>query len=912
MKGMSLRSRLEPILPLVERPTRYLGNELNLIRKSPGEAAVQWLLVMPEVYEIGMSHQGLKILYDILNRRPDALAERAYAPWLDMEDKMREAGIPLFALESHRPARDFDVIGFSLQYELTCTNIVNLIDLAGIPVWQKDRADGDPLIVAGGPVASNPESTADFFDGILIGDGEEAVHEMTDVIARTKGTPRRERLAALAEVEGVYVPSLYRPEYDGSGRLVATRPVDAATPLRVKRRFLADLEDAPYPEVPIVPVQEIVQDRLTVELLRGCTQGCRFCQAGYYYRPLRERSVAKVSEMTMKGIKATGWDEVSLVSLSTADHTQIETITDVISTRLSPENVGISFSSLRADRFSVALAERVSQVRKSGFTFAPEAGSERLRFHINKLITDDELFKAVRAAFEKGWRLIKLYFMVGLPTETDDDVGGIVDMVRKIHEIGREYGGGITIHASVGSFVPKSHTPYQWEPFEDPASLKRKIGFLREKVNTRWTRLKYHSVDSSHVEAVLSLGDRRVAQAVYNVWKDGGRFDGWTEHFSIERWEKAFREAGIDPAVYTGPKGIDEALPWDHIDTHILKKFLKRERDRSSKDVTVKDCRYGDCIACGVPGLPNDTRLSEPPTAGEVEALKAGEDRPAHVDLPLYQIGKGALGSPTEPPIDPDPRREPADRSADPVQKLRLAYAKLGDARFIGNLDLRKVLGRAFKVAEIPVAYSRGFNPRPRIVVGAPLSVGIESLCEPADVDLVARIEPEEILGANRYLPRGLEIVDVREIPVAGTRLSDRLDTAVYLVDAAPLAAAPGRDPDWLRGRLEAFRASPAWETRKRHKKGIRTIDLKEAVLRLEIAAPERGEILRARWVPHGGPYLALDVRLQDEDGNVANPYLVLGDVLELGAEELARLRVVRLSFSGAAFAQENQVLLNA
>jgi radical SAM family uncharacterized protein/radical SAM-linked protein len=910
-----IRQRLESILPLVAKPTRYLGNEMNVVRKDPRRVRIQWLLILPEVYEIGMSHQGLRILYDVLNRREDTLAERAYAPWLDMEELMRRHGIPLFSLESHRPARAFDVVGFSLQYELTCTNILNLLDLAGIPVWQRDRTDEDPLVVAGGPVASNPEPMAEFFDAILIGDGEEAVHEMTECLAETRGAPRRERLRALARIPGVYVPSLYEPEYDAQGRLRGVFPRDPAAPERVARRFLPDLEEAPYPERPLVPVQEIVQDRLNVEVLRGCTQGCRFCQAGYFYRPLRERSLARIVEMTTRGLAASGWDEVSLTSLSTADHTQIAAITDVLARRLAPEHVGISLPSLRADRFSVSLAEKVRVVRKSGFTFAPEAGSERLRFRINKLITDAEFYQAVEAAYAAGWRLIKLYFMIGLPTETEEDVEAIVRMVERVREIGRPYGGAVRVHASVGSFVPKAHTPFQWEPFQDRGSLGAKLAHLRRRIPSRWSRLKFHDVDSSFVEAVLSMGDRRLGRAIHEAWRRGARFDGWTEQFDIRRWEEAFRAAGVDPLAYTRAKDPAEPLPWDHIDIHVTKKFLLKERERAIQGRTTKDCRYGDCVACGIPGMPKDTRLSPPPSPEELASLLGHGAADAHGASPseahprdeaLPEPARTGQTAPKEacaaPRAPHDPCRSPnADPSRLPTHRLLARYAKLGDARFIGQLDLVHTLARALRRARVPLAYSQGFNPRPRIVVASPLPVGIESIGEVADLYLMNAVTWDELRAAQPFLPEGLRLVGAEPLELRAPSASETYAAAQYVV-ALPEALL-GR----AREAVARFHASERWPVRKRHRKGWREVDLRRAALRLawsetgvpwdeEPEARELEDLLRGSfWERPRQLLLALDLRLADPEGHVLNPHAALEALLELTREELAACRILRV-----------------
>lgn len=749
---MDLARQIDALLPLVSKPTRYLGNEFHAVRKDPGPDAVRWCLILPEVYEIGMSHWGLKILYDILNRRPDALAERCFAPWVDMEGRMRRHGVPLFSLETRRPVGSFDFVGFSLQYELTYTNLLNCLDLAGIPLRAEDRDERHPLVIGGGPCVSNPEPASDFFDLYLIGDAEEAIHVLTDAYRGLRGRPRAEILRELAKLPGIYVPLMYEASYSAEGRLLGLKPRFADVPPRVRRQFVTELESAPYPEFPIVPLQEIAQDRLSVEVLRGCTQGCRFCQAGYLYRPIRERSPEKVLEIADRGIRNSGWSEISLVSLSTADYTQLTNVADILNARFGAEKVAISLPSLRADSFGVEIADRVRETRKTGFTFAPEAGSERLRLAVNKNIRDDEFFAAAEIAYSRGWRLIKMYFMVGLPTETWGDVEGIVRFVEKVQDIGRRHGPSCSVNASVGAFVPKSHTPFQWDGFEDLGLLKEKIRFLRERIRGRWARLKWHEVLSSHVEAVMSLGDRRLGRVIERAWRAGARFDGWTEHFRHERWMRALAEEGIDPARITGPRPFDAPLPWDHIDIGILKKWLVRERRKTEaagddpQAQLVPDCRHGACTACGIPGLPNDTKLTPEVTSEEMERLlaraRAGSPRPEGSAGP-----GGAAGGTSE------------EQPAPVTWPVRLRFEKVGSARFLSHLELGTVLSRAFRMARVPLAFSQGHHPHPKLSFGPPLPVGIEGEGELFDADLLEPWHDGLAARLNAVLPEGIRIL---------------------------------------------------------------------------------------------------------------------------------------------------------
>jgi radical SAM family uncharacterized protein/radical SAM-linked protein len=767
---MTLADRIDTVLPLVAKPTRYLGTEFHVVRKSPEKDTVQWCLILPEVYEIGMSHWGLKILYDILNRRPDALAERCYAPWFDMEAQMRRHEIPLFSLESKRPVRDFDLVGFSLQYELTYTNLLNCLDLAGIPLRAEDRGRADPLVIAGGPCASNPEPLSDFIDLYLIGDGEEAVHAITEMYKEVRGRSRQEVLLAMARVPGVYVPLLYEAVYRPDGTLQGTRPRFDGVPARVERQFIRELETAPWPERPIVPLQGIVQDRLSVEVLRGCTQGCRFCQAGYLYRPVRERSVEKILEIADTGIRNSGWDEVGLVSLSTADYTQLMPLADVLNARFSGDRVAISLPSLRADSFGVGIADRVRETKKTGFTFAPEAGSERLRLAMNKIIRDEEFFAAARVAYERGWRLIKMYFMVGLPTETWDDVEGIARFVDTIRRIGREHGPSCSVNASVGAFVPKSHTPFQWDAFEDTGLLREKLTWLKRTVSSKWTRLKWHSVETSHLEAVFSLGDRRLGRAIENAFRRGARFDGWTEHFKYRLWLEAMQDAGVDPAFHTRARSFDETLPWDHIDIGVLKKWLVRERKKTDAQQfeigksLVADCRHGDCTACGIPGLPNDTMLTQPLTE---DSLRGVMDR----------------------------ARSSAVRRDDTgvTWTARLRFEKRDLARFISHLETVDLIARAFRMARIPLVHSQGHHPHPKLSFGPPLPVGIEGLAELFDAELQEPWSERLASRLNEVLPAGMRVLEGRNLSrIPGTRRTSLCALArrgLYVLEFAGAAA---------------------------------------------------------------------------------------------------------------------------
>lgn len=599
-----LRSEiLNEVLPRVKKPARYTGNELNAVHKRPEDVLVRVLLAFPDLYEVGMSHLGLKILYDILNRRPDALAERVYAPAPDLEEELRRRALPLFSLESTSPAGDFDVIGFTLQYELSYPTILNLLDLAGVPLRSADRAEVSPLIIAGGPCAYNPEPLAPFIDAFLIGDGEEAVGELVDLIsvAKREGLARPELLQRLARLPGVYVPSLVEVEYAGDGTVRAFHPA-AGIGLPVEKRVVTDLDQAPYPTAFVVPFTEVVHDRAMVEVFRGCSRGCRFCQAGMIYRPVRERNPETVRRLADEVLQKTGWEELSLTSLSTGDYSCLEPVVDHVVRTHGPQGVALSLPSLRLDSFSIKVAEKIQEVRKTGLTFAPEAGTQRLRDVINKNVTEDDLLSVARAAFGAGWTALKLYFMIGLPTETDEDLQGIVDLARKVLAAGREQRKSrVRVTVSASSFVPKAHTPFQWAPQVTPDELRRRQRFLIDRLKDRAIDFQWHEVDPSFLEAVLARGDRRVAEAVEAAFRRGAKLDGWAEHFEYRRWAEAFVETGVAPEFYANrTRGRDETFPWELVDAGLSRRFLWREWERAAHGERTGDCRFGPCHSCGV------------------------------------------------------------------------------------------------------------------------------------------------------------------------------------------------------------------------------------------------------------------------------------------------------------------------
>ncbi|CCM65570.1 MULTISPECIES: TIGR03960 family B12-binding radical SAM protein [Candidatus Neomicrothrix] len=625
----SIWSSLEPLLERVQRPARYIGLEDGAILPSyddegaPGR--VSWLLTYPDSYEIGLPNQGLQILCEILNERQDACAERAYAPWVDLEAELRAAGLPLFSVGTHRPANEFDVIAFNLSAELTFTNVLNCIDLADVPLRAADRTASHPLVGAGGHCTTNPEPLADFLDFVVLGDGEEVVGELTEVIGcwkRSSSDDRQALLEELATVEGVYVPSLYEPIYSAEGDLVETVPLAASAPDVIEKRTVADLAAWPYPRNQLVPLTEVVHDRLNVEVFRGCTRGCRFCQAGMITRPVRERPAEQVRAMISNGLARTGYDEVALTSLSTADFSGIQPVVDgIMSDPISAGQVSVSLPSLRVDAFTVGLATSIRQGRRTGLTFAPEAGTWRMRQIINKLIREEDLYEAVESAYSEGWRRMKLYFLTGLPSETDEDTLGIATLARKCVEIGKKYHKYPSVTVSVGGFVPKSNTPFQWFGQNTVTELQRKIYLLRDELRRdHGVQLKWHDPKTTLIEGVFSRGDRRLGDVLESVWRTGGTFQEWTEYFELERWETALAEAGLSPEYYANRhRHIDEALPWDHLSAGLHKDFLAQDWADALAEVGLPDCRWTPCYDCGACtgyGIEHVVASAVPPAGG--------------------------------------------------------------------------------------------------------------------------------------------------------------------------------------------------------------------------------------------------------------------------------------------------------
>lgn len=600
-----IKKEVEKILQYVQKPARYVGGELNSVVKNPNEIDIRYAFCFPDIYEIGMSHLGMKILYGLVNDREDSWCERVFAPDVDMEEQMRKNNVPLFALESGDYIKDFDIIGFTLMYELCYTNVLNMLDLAGAPLYSKDRTELAPIICVGGPCACNPEPIADFVDIVFLGDGEDSTNAVLDLLkeCKKKGATKQEFLLKAKDITGVYVPSFYKDSYNPDGTLKEIVPISGA-PEKVKKSVVSDMNKCYYPKEFVVPFISIVHDRAVEEIFRGCIRGCRFCQAGFIYRPIREKSVETINAQSKALIDSTGYDELSLCSLSTSDHSQVNDMLTSLIDWTVKDKISLSLPSLRVDNFSDELVEKLNKVRKSGLTFAPEAGTQRLRDVINKNVTQNEVINTCTKAFDNGWTTVKLYFMMGLPTETMEDIEGIanlgMDVVHAFYNNpNRQKGTGLQVNISCSSFIPKPFTPFQWEPEDSMESLKAKQKHLLESVPSKKIKVSYHETPTSLLEGVLARGDRRLSSVIYSAFKSGCKFDSWDEHFKFDMWMNAFDEHNLDPHFYTQRKReFSEVLPWDHLDYGISRKFLEKENLKAHENTTTPHCRI-KCAGCG-------------------------------------------------------------------------------------------------------------------------------------------------------------------------------------------------------------------------------------------------------------------------------------------------------------------------
>jgi radical SAM family uncharacterized protein/radical SAM-linked protein len=764
---------VKELLPLLPRPSRYLGCEWGVMRKDPAQVRGRVALAFPDLYEVGMSYLGQKILAQAVNEREGLFAERVYAPCTEVAAILREHGAPLATLETDTPLAQMDAVAFSLTHELCYTNVLYMLELARIPLRAAERLDtwDWPVVMAGGGACYNPEPVAEFLDLCVIGDGEAILPELVERIAaaRRQGRPKAELLRELADLPGVYVPSLFA--WDGPG--CAVRPLVPGHD-RVEKAILPDIANAPFPLSPTVPFGQAVHDRYTLELARGCTRGCRFCHAGMVYRPVREKSPEELGRTLERAIAATGFEEVSMLSLSTGDYSALETLFDTVFDRCAAEQVSISLPSLRVGSLSPRIMERIASIRRTGATLAPEAGSQRLRDVINKGVTEEGLLEHVRTLFEHGWQQVKLYFMIGLPTETDADLDAIVDLCLKVRDVAGRHVKRLQVTAAISPFVPKTHTPFQWEGQISMAEIRRRIYYVKDAMRPcKRLSLKFHQPEMSFLEGVFSRGDRRLGPVLESAYRKGALFSSWKDFLRLEPYLDALAEHGLTPEEYQGPRAVDAHLPWAHLDCGVSQAFLKAERGRALKATVTGDCRYGQCQGCGV--CNHEGRKSR------LTGQAATQDiHPRVIFARRDQEGPSALSSPAGPSAltRPSPQPDGTQGQAPPAPaahpdlserqaQYRIWYAKRAEAAYLSQLELQSILERALRRARLPLSFSAGFHPMPRISFGRALPVGVESDCEWLTLTLREALAPDAVLSAlAAQMPAGLAPNRIESLPV--------------------------------------------------------------------------------------------------------------------------------------------------
>lgn len=871
MRENDIKEFLVRVLSRVKKPGRYIGGEVNAANGPKSSEDLRFALAFPEVYEIGMSHLGLSILYSILDNSDGVSVERVFAPWPDMEGEMKRQDVELFTLETKTPLMAFDIIGFSLMYELTFTNVITMLSLSRIPLLSSERvSSGDkyPLIIAGGASTFNPEPIAEIFDAIVIGDGEEVILEIVETVRRFRGGKKEELLNALDMIEGIYVPGFFEPEY--SNEKFSGMRYRGGGKKTIRKGAVKDLNSVPGTDTPIIPIIGAVHDRISVEIARGCVRGCRFCQAGYICRPMRERDMDKIVSQALTAASVTGFEEVSLLSLSTGDYSRIVPLMRCLMGELEGKGVALSVPSLRVDTLSTEIIDEIKRVRKTGFTIAPEAGSQRLRDVINKNITDDGIEKTIDTVFQAGWRLIKLYFMIGLPTETDDDIRELIGMVKRLE--GRIRGhkrGGMNV--AISTFVPKPHTPFQWGGFIGLEGTKRRQRELREGLSGRRIKLKFHSPEMSYLEAVFSRGDRRLLATILKAHELGSRFDGWTEGFDFTIWEEAFNQCGLDMEAYADgrhfgtddPQDPHSPLPWGHIDTGVKVEYLKDELNKAMAGTTTPDCIRDRCQGCGV-------------CMGNTENVIAkGEEGMGNENRSFTEL----IGDNIP---DDTPQGHAINDFAGRLKYL-FFYSRDDNTRFLSHLETAAAITRAITMAGLPVNYSQGFHPKPRMSFAGALPVGVKCIGEPFSVELSDRIDivrAEKDINSN--LPRGLMVVDILEL--GDQKMADiegiSRPTYTIFIDKGSLL------PEDVVSRSKDFlKKGEAWIEFEKKGKSKR-LDLRPFVEDIEIAG--------VSYDVSGNEGCKVTLMMKQIGGTHPGPYRVISSIFGISDGEARSLRVVK------------------
>ncbi len=830
---------IQDFLPLVEQPSRYLGSEINAIKKDHTKVKLSFALVFPDLYEIGTSHFGLQILYDILNRNTEIVAERVFAPADDMEAYLRSSGVPITSLESEKPLHEFDIIGVSLLYELNYTNILTILELANIPFFARERDTFFPLVIAGGPCTCNPEPVAEIFDAMVIGDGENVIIKMSHAWLKWKTGGSRDKKTLLrmwSDIEGVYIPEFFKTAVNKKGFMTLVPEIPHYR--TVKRAVIDNLDQAIFPDSPIVPYGKPVHDRLRLEVSRGCTRGCRFCQAGMIYRPVRERSLETLGKLSDASLASTGYEDITILSLSTGDYGCIVALMERLMARCESDHIAVSFPSLRAGTLTPNLMKLVKKVRKTGFTIAPEAGSQRLRDVINKNITEQNVVDTVKEAFHLGWLTIKLYFMIGLPTEKDEDLQAIVNLVNRLRKIRGPNKSKAQINVSVATFIPKPHTPFQWSPQISLDESRHKIRWLKEKLKKSGIRFKWQDPEVSKLEGLWARGDRRLSRLLVSAYKRGCKFDAWSDKFRYKTWRETLSDSGVDIDFFTTrPRDLEEPLPWDHIDTRVTKDFLKCEHDKALKEEHTADCRVSKCSGCGV----CDFEIIEPK---------------------IYEkcVGESTTHSST------------GVKTEVSYKQVKISYAKQDQAKYFGHLELVKIVSRAIRRAGIPVQFSEGFHPKPRISFEDTLPIGLESLKECFYIKTSGNVKPETIIERlNKHLPKGLNVIGCQIVTDKNVRKT--LSTATYLITK--------RDGFFDEKELKSFKNSAEFVFYRQHRKRKKNkkIDLKEMVLNIKMPSPN-----------------SVQMTLKSEPGKTVRPFEAISNIFSLSEEEIKRAKIVKIA----------------